>query len=210
MSKLEKIKRIIQGDAAAQRSLRRALPMFYFFTGCVAYWEVLMHVAMFESISWRILYVLAFTVFWGAFATFLCGFGKERTGKIILWVTQSVMCLWYMCQTIYYRVFGGFISLYLVKMGGTAITNFFKETLECILRNLWFLALLALPLVATAILQKKGFFALKRRGGKIQGRMAIICALIHLVACCCCPLAAPSPTVFMICIIAPTPAPMPA
>ncbi|MBR5245278.1 MAG: LTA synthase family protein [Clostridia bacterium] len=181
MSKLEKIKQIIKGDAAAQRSLRRALPMFYFFTACVAYWEVLMHVAMFESISWRILYVLAFTVFWGAFATFLCGFGKERTGKIILWVTQSVMCLWYMCQTIYYRVFGGFISLYLVKMGGTAITNFFKETVECILRNLWFLALLALPLVATAFLQKKGFFALKRRGGKIQGRMAIICALIHLV-----------------------------
>ena len=39
MSKLEKIKRIIQGDAAAQRSLRRALPMFYFFTVPIHLWN---------------------------------------------------------------------------------------------------------------------------------------------------------------------------
>ena len=154
MSKIEKLKAVIKGSPEEQRSLRRARPLFWFFTGSVVYWEVLMHVAMFESISWRILYVLAFTVFWGAFATFLCGFGREKAGKIIFWTTQSIMCLWYMCQTIYYRVFGGFISLYLVKMGGTAITNFFKETMECILRNLWFLALLALPLLVGGYLMK--------------------------------------------------------
>ena len=181
MSKIEKLKAVIKGSPEEQRSLRRALPMFWFFTGSVVYWEVLMHVAMFESISWRILYVLAFTVFWGAFATFLCGFGREKAGKIIFWTTQSIMCLWYMCQTIYYRVFGGFISLYLVKMGGTAITNFFKETMECILRNLWFLALLALPLLVGGYLMKKKTFGLKRRGGKMQLRLAVICALIHLL-----------------------------
>ncbi len=181
MSKLEKLKLILQGSPEAQKSLRRALPLFYFFTGSVLYWELLMHAFVLYSFNWRFLYVAAFTMFWGAFAAFLCGFGKEKTGKIILWVTQSVMCVWYIAQTIYFKVFGGFISLYLVKMGGTALTNFFKETLACVLENCWLLALLALPLVATRFLQKKKVFSLKRRGAYIQIRMAVICLLIHLI-----------------------------
>lgn len=177
---MSKIMEFIKLSPEMQRSLQRALPLFYFFTGSIVYWELLMHVAMFKGISWRILYVLIFTAFWGAFCTFLCGFGKEKAGKIILWASQSVMCVWYMAQTIYYKVFGGFISLYLVKMGGTAITNFFKETLDCVLRNSWFLALLALPLVVTALLRKKGKLPIEKRGRGIQIRMAVICLLIHL------------------------------
>ena len=176
----EKILKVLKGSPEEQRSLRRALPLFYFYTGCIAYWELLMHIALFQEVSWRLLYMLIFTVFWGAFCTFLCGFGNEKKGKIIFWSCQGVMCVWYMAQTIYYKVFGGFISLYLVKMGGTAVTNFFKETLDCIFHNLWLLALLALPLFLTRFLQKKGIFSLKRRSCKMQVRLVVICLLIHL------------------------------
>ena len=181
LSKAAKIIDFLKGSSEAQRSLKRALPLFYFFTGCIAYWELLMHVVLFQGISLRIFYVLVFTVFWGALCTLLCGFGNEKKGKIIFWLCQSIMCVWYMAQTVYYKVFGGFISLYLVKMGGTAITNFFKETVDCILRNAWFLALLALPLVLGGYLQKKTLFSLKRRNYKVQTRMAVICLLIHLL-----------------------------
>lgn len=178
---MSKLIQIIKGSPEAQKSLRRALPLFYFFTGSILYWELLMHVAMFESINWRFVYVMVFTVFWGAVCTLLCGFGKEKTGKVILWVIQSVLCVWYLAQAVYYKVFGGFISLYLVKMGGTAVTNFFKETLDCIFNNWWLLALLTLPMFATRFFQKKGVFRLKRRGGYVQTRFAVICMLIHLV-----------------------------
>lgn len=101
---MSKIMDLIKGSPEAQCSLKRALPLFCFFTGSIIYWELLMHVTLFKAINWRILYMLVFTVFWGAFCTFLCGFGKNKAGKIILWTTQSVMCVWYMAQTIYYKV----------------------------------------------------------------------------------------------------------
>ena len=179
---MSRLIQIIKGSPEAHQSLRRALPLFYFFTGCILYWELLMHVAMFESISWRFLYVMIFTVFWGAVCALLCGFGKkEKTGKIIFWVIQSVLCAWYIAQAVYFKVFGGFISLYLVKMGGTAVTNFFKETLDCIFNNWWLLALLTLPLFATGFVRKKGLVWVERRSGRIQLRFAVICLLIHLL-----------------------------
>ncbi len=42
---------------------------------------------------------------------------------------------WYAAQLIYYKIFGGFISVYLIQMGGDAITSFFKETVACVAAN---------------------------------------------------------------------------
>lgn len=190
---MSKIMGYIKGTPAVQQTLKKALPMFYLFTGSILYWELLMHVVLFQEMSWRVLYIAAFTVFWGVFCTFLCGFGKEKTCRITLWVTQGVLCLWYMAQTIYYKVFGGFISLYLVKMGGTAITNFFKETMYCILRNCWMLALLLLPILVTRLLMKKGRIPLVRRGRNAQLRLAGGFLLLHLICLCLLPIGGTNP-----------------
>lgn len=152
MSILKNIKKKQPTDKPS--SIKGMLSLFLLFCGSIIFWELLMHLMLFDETNMRIFYVILFSVFFGAFFTLLTSFFGRIANKVLLWIFLSVLYLWYAAQLIYYRIFGNFISLYLVRMGGDAVTNFFKETVGCVLRNLWLLLILALPLVLCGILLK--------------------------------------------------------
>ena len=139
-----------------------------------------MHFMLFEETNMRIFYVIIFSVFFGALFTLLsCIFGR-RVNKVLMWIYLSVLYLWYAAQLIYYRIFGNFISLYLVRMGGEAVTNFFKETVGCVIRNLWLLIILALPLVVCGILLKLKLMDTERRSAKLILIEILVCVIVFM------------------------------
>lgn len=171
----------IKPNPAAAAGLRRSLPLFLLLSGSVMYCEVLMHIAMYHSVGWRILYPILFSIFFGGFFCLISGFFSPKANRNILLVTQAVLFLWFGAQLIYFKVFGSFISLFLVRMGGTAVTNFIRETLACIWHNLWYLLLLLLPLILTGVLLRKKKLCLEKRSGAVQLRVGILCCAIYLV-----------------------------
>lgn len=155
--------------------------MFLLYTLSIIFWELLMHFVLFEEGTLRLLYVVGFSIFFGLVATLLTGFLKRWGNVAVLWLLMCLLYLWYACQLVYYQIFGGFISVYLVGMGGEAVTNFFKETVACVLSNLWLLAVLALPLAVTGVLLRMRRLDTERRQWGCLARQAVVCVALHLL-----------------------------
>ena len=182
------IRQIFAGSSQSEASLRKSLSIFALAAGSIVFWEVLLHLVLFASITWRIVYVLAFSLFFGLTVTVLTGLLPKLGNKIILWVCMSILYLWYAVQLIYFQIFGGFLSVYLIQMGGDAVTSFFKETMSCIRQNWWLLAIMALPLLLTGIGLWKKWLNTDRRHWGCSVRQVLACVLLHLVCLWCLPL----------------------
>ena len=155
---------------------------FFLILCSILFWEILLHVSLCGEINTRILYVILFSAFFALAFTVLTGFLPSLCNKILLWLVMTVLYLWYAAQLIYFRIFGGFISVYLIQMGGEAITAFFKETVSCVVDNLWFLGILAIPLILTGILMGLRRLNMERRRILRQVILVAVCVLIHLIA----------------------------
>lgn len=168
--------------------MRKSVSVFALAAGSIIFWELLLHMMLFESMTWRIVYVLLFSVFFGLAVTVLTG-PLPRVGNLVmLWLCMGVLYLWYATQLIYYQIFGGFLSVYLIQMGGDAVTSFFKETMSCIRQNWWLLAIMALPLLLTGIGLRKKWFNVERRHWGCSVRQVLACVLLHFVCLWCLPL----------------------
>lgn len=177
---MPKFLHMIMGSEKTRRSVLRTIPIFCLFTGAILFWELLMHVVLFREMSARILYVILFSLFFALLFTTLTSCLKRIGSQILLWVFLAALYLWYAAQLIYYQIFGGLISLYLVQMGGEAVTNFFKETMSYVLQNLWLLLILALPLAVAAVLLKMKKLPMGHRSIGCIGRLAAVCVVLHL------------------------------
>lgn len=180
-----KLKELLLGRPETRASLRRALPDFLLLSCSIIFWELLMHFENFRSFNGRFFYVVLFSVFFGLlFAVVINLFG--HWGKVIaLWSIQGILYIWYAAQLIYYKIFGGCISVSLIQMGGDAITSFFKETITTIFQNFGLLLFLAVPLIITGVALK--FKAISMTRGKPGSllRLAVVCVLLHVVALLC-------------------------
>ncbi len=160
---------------------------FILIFGSILFWELLLHGLLFESFSWRILFVVGWSAFFAMAFSILSGFLPRVGNMIVLWVFMAVLFLWYAAQLIYFKIFGGFISVYLIQMGGDAITSFFKETVSCIANNIGLLLLLALPLGVTGALLGFKRLNLQRRHIAWQGLGVTVCIALHCICLLCLP-----------------------
>lgn len=168
--------------------MRKSVSVFALAAGSIIFWELLLHLVLFESMTWRIVYVLLFSVFFGLAVTLLTGLLPRGGNLAVLWLCMGLLYLWYATQLIYYQIFGGFLSVYLIQMGGDAVTSFFKETMSCIRQNWWLLAIMALPLPLTGVCLRKQWIQVERRHWGCSVRQVLACVLLHFVCLWCLPL----------------------
>ena len=173
-------------ENAPRRPFR--LPAFFLFLFSILFWELTLHGLLCGEFNSRILFVIGFSVFFALAVTVLTGFLPRIGNLIALWIIQVVLYLWYAAQLIYFKIFGGFISVYLIQMGGDAITAFFKETLNCVVDNIPLLLLLALPLAVTGVLLGFKRLQLERRSLFWQGILVAGCIAVHLICLGCLPI----------------------
>lgn len=168
--------------------MRKSLPAFALIAGAIIFWELLLHIVLFDSISWRIMYVLLFSAFFASVITMLVGLLPRKGNLVVLWMCMGILYLWYAAQLIYFKIFGGFISVYLIQMGGDAVTSFFKETMSCIRQNWWLLAIMLLPLPMTGLCLFRKWVPAERNYWGCSLRQVLACVLLHLVCLWCLPL----------------------
>ncbi len=160
----------------------KTFPLLALFTGSILFWELLLRGVLLSDFFSRLSYVILFSLFFGAAFTLVTSLFGRTGGKVVLWVSLAVLYFWYAAQLIYYKIFGGFISVYLIAMGGDAVTNFFKETLDCVLRSWWLLAIMAIPFAVAAIALRKKKLVTFRHSVLCIARQTVLCILIHLAA----------------------------
>ena len=153
---MQKLKSFFFGEKAAFDSLVRSLPALAVFLGSILFWETSMQFFCdtLGGIDLRFLHVVLFSVFFAGIFWLLSSFFPKKINLVLSWIYLTVLYLWYASQLIYNKVFGGFFSASLMKQGGAAVTNFFKETVNCVVSNFWILIILAIPFVAFALLLK--------------------------------------------------------
>lgn len=182
------IRKIVAGSSQTEASLRKSLPVLALAVGSIVFWELLLHLVLFESMTWRMVYVLLFSVFFGMTVTVVTGLLPKTGNRIVLWLCMSALYLWYAVQLIYFKIFGGFLSVYLIQMGGDAVTSFFKETMSCIRQNWWLLVIMTLPLLLTGVCLRKKWVNAERRSWGCSARQVLACVLLHFVCLWCLPL----------------------
>lgn len=134
-------------------SLKRQILSYAYWLGSILLWELVLHLTAFESLA-RALPMVGFSIAAAAVACFLTGF-PTRAGRILAGVVPVALYLVYAVQAVYYDIFGSFLSMAYVTMGGEAINTFWTIALAAIGRQLWRLLLMAVPVA--------GFFVLRRK-----------------------------------------------
>ena len=117
-----------------------------------SYLELILHLVAFDTLGMSFALVLCFSVLFAAIPALLLSFLPRKVHYILTLVLTLVLVLLYGSQAVYFFVFGSLYSVSQMKMGGDAITSFWRETLSTMAEHFpWLLALLV-PLVIAVLL----------------------------------------------------------
>ncbi len=128
---------------------------FWYWLFSVLLWEICLHLisyGMFTGYSW---YVIPFGLIFALCLTLLCRLLPEKANRILTLVLSVALFLFYASQLVFNQVFGTFYSVSMVKLGGDAVTNFWKQTLLTIASSWWLLLIMLLPVVLAVLRGKK-------------------------------------------------------
>lgn len=128
--------------------------LIYWFVS-ILIWELDCHFVCFRGFSFSSLYIFPFSAIFALIMTFFLRLFSEKWNKRWTVILTLILVVFYGSQIVYNRVFTGFFSVRMVKMGGTAVTKFWKETLLSILSSWWKLLILFLPIVLHVVRVKR-------------------------------------------------------
>ena len=110
-------------------------------------WELSCHFICYKGFSASSLYIIPFSALCALIFAFATRMGSEKFNRgLTLGLTILLMVI-FSAQIVYHRVFGSFFSIKMIKLGGTAMTRFWKETAIAILSSWWKIAIFAIPLL---------------------------------------------------------------
>lgn len=139
----------------------------FFFLGTVIYMELVYHFACFGFTGFNPILGLPIWLFWAAFSSFITGFLRKKTNRIIFWVLLAVNYLLFASQLVYMKIFKQPLLIAAAKNTGMdAMTNYWREALNGILRASVFLLLLAVPFVVAGLLLKFKKLSLKSHSSR--------------------------------------------
>ena len=120
----------------------------------ILYWEMLLHVAVFDAFSIKFAYVLGFSLSFALALAVLDSLLPKKAAFVVDLILTLVLTVLYGSQLVYQFIFGTLYSTAMAGQGGQAVTNFWRETLSTMMDKLpWILALLV-PAVVLVISRK--------------------------------------------------------
>ncbi len=144
--------------------MKQTAKAYLFWAVTLFYWELILHLTAFHSLSLSVFPLLGFTLGGAGLMVFLCSFGKAG-GTPRIWLIGIVYAL-FGTQLVYHQVFDGFLSLAFVSMGGDAMTTFGGIVLNAILHTLPQLLLMTAPFWAAILLRRKDILRLDGQSWK--------------------------------------------
>ncbi len=129
--------------------------------GNLAYWlfttlyfELLTQLVGFGVPDGQIGFVFGFSLSFAAVLALVTAFLPRKVHFPVTLILTVLCLLLYGSQLVYHFVFGTFYSVSQMKMGGTAITSFWRETLLTMWRNLPWLLVMFVPVILLCLLRK--------------------------------------------------------
>ncbi len=176
---LGNIKKVCQDDVHI--SLGNLIFPICFLIGSVIYLELMTHILIYRSISFKIIYPILFAIPFGIIISFITGWFKPIVNKIILWVLTTLICFVYGLQLVYYFIFKTFFSFQTIGMAGDALTEFGDQVIDAIVSNIGGIILVFIPLIILAFIINR-FIDYSRRTLKLQGVLLGTSVVFHIVA----------------------------
>ncbi|MGN1147420.1 MAG: LTA synthase family protein [Lachnospiraceae bacterium] len=141
--------------------------IFSFFVGAFLYMELVYHFACFGFSAVNPILALPIWILLAGFSSLFTGFMRKKTNRIIFWIFISLDYLLFASQLVYMKIFKQPLLLAAVTNAGkAAVTNYWREGLDAILKASGWLLLLAVPLFAAGLLLKFQKIVLKSHSYK--------------------------------------------
>lgn len=139
--------------------MKKKVNTFWWFLGLILYLEIIYKGFAFNNLfSFGTIYLLPFTLIYVGINSLITGlFKQEKVNKIITFVFTAFLTIYYCAQFVYYKFYQAMISLYSLKMGTTQVFGWIDQILLVILRNIFVVLLIFLPLILLIIFHKKYF-----------------------------------------------------
>ena len=134
--------------------------LFWFIT--LNFLECILRVVVFESIFEKIGLVLGFNAVFAVALTLLTSLFSRKVNVILAIIFEVLLMFLFGSQIVYDFIFGSLYSVSQMKMGGDAVTAFWKETLMGMSDGFIYLLLLFVPLAITAFIKKLRDVAFER------------------------------------------------
>ena len=126
--------------------------LFWFVT--LNFLEGVLRVSVFENLFDKIGLVLSFNAVFALGLTLLTSLFSRKVNVILATVLYIGMFFLFGSQIVYDYIFGSLYSIAQMKLGGDAVTAFWKETLMCMCDGMVFLLLLMVPMIVLAFFKK--------------------------------------------------------
>ena len=134
--------------------------LFWFFT--LNFLECVLRAVVFESIFEKIGLVLGFNAVFAVALTLLTSLFSRKVNVILATIFELLLILLFGSQIVYDFIFGSLYAVSQMKMGGDAVTAFWKETLMGMSDGMVYLLLLFVPMVVMAFFRKMREMAFER------------------------------------------------
>ena len=160
------------------REWRGSLLMFCFAS---VYTELCLHVCVYHSVDGRIIFPILFGLLSGMLCSLLSSCLPKIPGRILGVVLVALQVIYAEVQLVYHAIFGNFMPISQVSMGGGVVTNFGGQILYGIGQNILPVILLLVPLIVmilTLALRKAPRYRLR-----LKQSLATV-GLALLVLCC--------------------------
>ncbi len=174
-----------QNQGGKNGLFRRKRAFLFFFPALILYLELVFHIAIRISTKnpagdGAIFYIMMFSLSIGCLLTFLSTLFVNKVNKWIVYILSGFITLLFCVQLVYFQQFRDYFKWSTIGFAGD-VTQFWREALACIARNIFTLALLLLPFVLYLIFGQKKAPAL---GTPLRVKILLLCLalMFHLTA----------------------------
>ena len=137
---------------ALRRSMWQAwLRSLLLFCCASVYVELCLHLCVYRSLDRRAVYLVLFGLLGGTVCTLLTTHLPKIARQIVGVLLVAAQVLFAEVQLMYHAIFGNFMPISQVSMGGNVITNFDSQILYSIGKNIVPILLLLVPLIVTIL-----------------------------------------------------------
>ena len=132
---------------------------------CFVYTEVVLHLFLFKSIDWKIIFPIFFALFIAGVFAFFASLMPKIPRRIFTIAIVAVVSIFSAVQLVYKSIFRNLMPMNLAKMGGNVMGNFRNQTMYAIGQAIIPIIVLLVPLIFTIVLA-----VLLRRKGRAKLR----------------------------------------
>lgn len=158
--------------------------LIFLFPILILYYEVIIKIAAFKTFfDAGGLIMTMFSIPIGLVIYLLSTLSNEKTNKIVAILFTLLLTCIYITQFLYYKIFSTFLSLYSF-IGASDAMQFWEEGIRAVLKGIFPLLLLLLPITLILFFNKKitSFFTVPDK--KIKIKVAVVAAIIQAVTLC--------------------------